>query len=90
MPADIRESEDIPQGAYITRIATDSPAMDCGIQSGDVIVRIGTTDITSYASYTDAVSELSPDETVAITLMRLGPDGYTEMELEAVLTDIPE
>lgn len=90
VPADIRESEEIPQGAYITRIATDSPAMDCGIQSGDVIVRIGTTDITSFASYADAVLALSPDETVAITLMRLGPDGYTEMELEAVLTAVPE
>ena len=89
VPADIRESEDIPQGAYITRIATDSPAMDAGIQSGDVIVRVGTTDITSYASYTDAVSTLSPDETIAITLMRLGPDGYTEMDLEAVLTGVP-
>lgn len=90
VPADIRDAEDIPPGAYITRIAADSPAMDAGIQSGDVIVRLDETEIGSFSAFTAALSEKKPDDTVAIALMRLGPDGYTEMDLEAVLTAVPD
>ena len=78
---EIRTSMSIPEGAYITEIIMGSPAMSAGIQSGDVIVRIGNTAIDSFAAYTAAIDELHPGNAVSIALMRQGQDGYQKKEL---------
>lgn len=75
----------VPFGAYITEIDMDSPAMDAGIQSGDVIVRMGETEIAGYQDLVKALLTLRPEETVAVGLMRQGPEGYIEMETDAEL-----
>ncbi len=76
---------EVPMGAYITEIDMDSPAMNGGIQSGDVIIRIGETDISSYQELVKAFLFLEPEESVEIGLMRQGPDGYMEMEVSVSL-----
>ena len=88
IPASVREREDIPQGAYVSRIEMDSPAMDAGIQSGDVIVALGETEITSFSGLSAALYHLKPEETVSVTLLRTGPEGYAEMRLDAVPRDL--
>lgn len=80
----------VPFGAYITEIDMDAPAMNAGIQSGDVIIKIGEKEVSSY---TDMVKELlshNPEENLVITLMRQGPEGYTEMEVTVILGYWPE
>ena len=84
IPASVRERESIPQGAYVSRIEMDSPAMDAGIQSGDVIIKLGEAEITSFSALSAALVNLNPGETVSVTLLRTGPDGYAEMQLDAV------
>ena len=80
----------VPFGAYITEIDMDSPAMDAGIQSGDVIVELNRTEIETYQDLVKALLLEEPEKTVSISLMRQGPDGYIEMEAEAVLGLKPE
>lgn len=63
----------------------DSPAMDAGIQSGDVIVQIGTTDIPSYQELIHQLLKLRPGAEVSMTLMRQGPEGYTPIEVMVTL-----
>ncbi len=75
----------VPFGAYITEIDMDSPAMDAGIQSGDVITKLDETEINDYQDLVKALLTEETETELAIELMRQGPDGYTEMELEAVL-----
>lgn len=75
----------VPYGAYITEIDMDSPAMDAGIQSGDVIIKLDETEISNYQELVNALLLKEPDNTVKIGLMRQGPEGYTEMELTATL-----
>lgn len=75
----------VPYGAYITEIDMDSPAMNAGIQSGDVITELNGTEIKSYQELVKALLLKEPDNEVKIKLMRQGPGGYTEMELTAVL-----
>lgn len=48
VPEEIQESQGVPAGAYVTGIVMDSPAMVAGIQSGDVIVKMGTEEITTF------------------------------------------
>lgn len=75
----------VPYGAYITEIDMDSPAMDAGIQSGDVIIKLDETEISNYQELVKELLLKEPDNVVEIGLMRQGPDGYTEMELTATL-----
>ena len=80
------EEMGVPFGAYILEIDMDAPAMNAGIQSGDIIVRIGEKEITNYAALVETLLTFKPEETVTIGLMRQGPEGYIEMEVEAVLS----
>lgn len=82
---DANENLGVPFGAYITEIAMDSPAMTAGIQSGDVITATGEKTINTYGDLVSALTELKPDETVSITLMRQGPEEYVPMEVDVTL-----
>ncbi len=81
VPMEIRESLSVPEGAYITEITMDSPAMSAGIQSGDIIVRVGETEIKSFAAYTAAMNNQHPDSAIIIELMRQGQEGYREEQV---------
>ena len=78
------EESGVPMGAYVTEIRMDSPAMRAGIQSGDVITKLGTEEITTFSDYQDAVLDLSPNPEVTVTLMRQGHPDYQEMTLEVL------
>lgn len=80
----------VPFGAYITETDMDSPAMDGGIQSGDVITRLDGTEISSYQELVKELLLREPDSQMKIGLMRYGPDGYRELELTATLGLKPE
>lgn len=79
------EEMEVPYGAYILETDMDSPAMIAGIQSGDIIVGIGERAITKYAELVEALLTYEPEVTVTVKLMRQGPDGYMEMEVEVTL-----
>ncbi len=85
VPKEIQETLGVPQGAYVTGIEMDSPAMEGGIQSGDVIVKIGTEGIRSFADYNRVIMSLTPDSLVTLTIMRQTLNGYQEMAVDAVL-----
>lgn len=80
------EELEVPFGAYIMEIDMDSPAMAAGIQSGDVIVAVGEDKISTYQELVNCIIEGEPEQTISIGLLRQGPEGYTEMELDAVLS----
>ena len=80
----------VPFGAYITEIDMDSPAMDGGIQSGDVITKLDGTEINSYQELVKELLLREPGSEIKMELMRHGPDGYRELELSAVLGLKPE
>lgn len=75
----------VPFGAYITETDMDSPAMNAGIQSGDVITMLNETEVGNYQELVNALLAEEPEKTITIRLMRQGPEGYTEMEVAAVL-----
>lgn len=81
------ESYGVPYGAYVTGVEIDSPAMSCGIQSGDVVVKFGDKDIASFSDYTTAVREHAGDDEVKVVVMRFSGEEYKEMEVELVLKE---
>lgn len=75
----------VPKGAYVKSITLDSPAMDYGIQSGDVITGFSGNEIVTYADLTNAVLNTPPGTTVTLTVQRLSVDEYQPMEVEVEL-----
>lgn len=63
---------DTPAGAYIREIEIDSPAMAAGIQSGDIVVRVGDTDITTYNELLNILYNSKPEDVLPFTLVRQG------------------
>lgn len=78
---DISKESGLPIGAYITKIDMDSPAMDAGIQSGDVITAFGERTIASYTDLIAAIGESGNESEVTVLLSRPVPDGNAELEL---------
>jgi serine protease Do len=76
------ENLGVPRGVYVTSVLVDTPAMEAGLQSGDVIVKVGETEIVSFYNFVYAMYQYRPEETVTLTVMRQGADGYVEFDAE--------
>ena len=59
--------------------------MQEGIQNGDVIIKIGTSDITSFADYKAAMLKSQPGDLTVVTVKRLGKDGYIDLSYDITL-----
>ena len=82
---EISESYDLPKGVYVKSVEMDSPAMNAGLQSGDVIVELNGAEITNVSDYTEKLLSLSPNTNVSIAVKRQGTDGYTKITCTAVV-----
>lgn len=85
VPDEATEEFGVPKGAYVRQVVIDSPAMEAGIQNGDVIVKLGTTDITSFTDYKEAMLKCQPEDMMMVTVKRLGRDEYVELSYEIML-----
>lgn len=79
------EQLNVPMGAYVTSITMDSPAMDYGIQSGDVITNFGESEITGYSDLTQAVLDSAPGTTMTIIVQRQSAEEYQPIEIQVEL-----
>lgn len=82
---EMRRQNIIPYGAYVTTVKLDSPAMEAGIQVGDVITKLGEKEITSMASFSYNLYQLEVGETVEVTIMRPSQGTYKECNFQIVL-----
>jgi membrane-associated protease RseP (regulator of RpoE activity) len=60
------------RGVRLTGVRPDAPAARAGMQAGDVIVKLGSHDITNVHDYTFALQELEPGRETAIEIERDG------------------
>lgn len=78
----------VPFGAYVTEIEIDSPAMQAGIQSGDVVVSLNGRTVGSFEDYIDALSASIAGSSVNITVMRKNQEEYKEMSFLVALGEL--
>ena len=62
----------MPLGAYVYSVDNGSAAERAGLQAGDIITRLGETEIASYSDLTYAVRFYSAGDTAEVTLFRAG------------------
>jgi len=61
-----------PRGAYVNAVEAGSCAETAGIKQGDIITKIGETDITSVAQMVSVKNSYRAGDTVEITVFRAG------------------
>ena len=78
----IADTYDIPKGVYIRSVSMDSPAMEAGLQSGDVIVEMAGSKVSTESAYSSRLLELTPEDAVEFTVKRRGANGYSEVTFD--------
>lgn len=78
----IADTYNIPKGVYIRSVSMDSPAMEAGLQSGDVIVKIAGSKVSTESAYSSRLLELTPEDAVEITVKRRGANGYSDVTFD--------
>lgn len=71
---------DIPKGVYIKEVLLDSPALEAGLQSGDVIVEMDGDEIFTIEEYEEKVLSLEPGEVIEIAVNRQGMNEYVRVD----------
>ena len=82
---EISEAQGIPAGVYVTGMEADSPAMNSGIQAGDIITEINGKTITSLSKIREMLLKFSREQVIQVVVMRQGKDGYKEIECSVTL-----
>lgn len=75
----IAQKYDIPRGVYIKKVEMDSPAMEAGLQSGDVILSIAGEELSTSEEFQDTLLALQPGERYSAVIMREGTKGYKKI-----------
>lgn len=78
----------VPFGAYVTEIEMDSPAMQAGIQSGDVITSLNGRLVGDYNEYIVALNGSMPGSSVNVTIMRKNQEEYKAMNFIVTLGEM--
>ncbi len=77
---ELAEQQEIPKGLYVTNVQADSPAMQAGIQNGDVLLEVGDDKVAGVTSYEKALLEYKVGTTVKIKGKRRGAGGYVDVD----------
>ena len=78
----ISERTGIPKGIWIDSVETDSPAMETGIQPGDVIYKLEDAEVTNMKTFHALINQKKPGDTVEIHVMRRSVEGYVDVSFK--------
>jgi serine protease Do len=81
----IESAYGIPKGVYIREVAMDSPAMNAGLQSGDIITKINGEEIRTDTAFSNALLALSAGDEVSVEVERKGATDYSAIKYEVTL-----
>lgn len=77
---ELKEEKDLPnlKGVYVANVVDDGSAKKAGIKSGDVILKIGSKEISSVAALQEEVGKRRPGDKVTVTIRN--SKGSTEVK----------
>ena len=81
----IANEQEIPKGIYVREVEADSPAMQAGIQNGDVITAIDKTDIAGIAGFHKQITEAGTGTQIKVKGQRRGADGYVDVIFDVTI-----
>jgi S1-C subfamily serine protease len=75
----------VDHGALVVNVVSGSPAASAGLQSGDVIVQIGNSQVNDVQSLSDILVNSSPGQTAALKVYR----GSQQLTINVTLGELP-
>lgn len=81
----VADSQDMPKGVYVSSVMPDSPAMQAGIQSGDIITAIGDTKIYTLKGLKEELMDYRPGRQITIKGQRRGSEEYVDVQFDVTL-----
>ena len=78
----ISTHNNLPMGIYVTSVEMDSPAMNAGIQAGDIIVSTNGTETLTMHQLASVLNQAEPGDTGNLKIMRQTSGAYEEMAVE--------
>lgn len=77
---EVAEKENIPQGLFVQEVEADSPAMESGIQSGDIITEVAGKEIKNMTAYNNIVMDQEAGQSIRVIGQRSGMENYVEIK----------
>ena len=81
----VSEIEEIPIGVYISEVAMDSPAIEAGLQPGDIITSMSGQPVTNLKDVMAILMKCSNGQNIQVICQRLNKTVYQELELSVDL-----
>lgn len=85
IPEEYKKELGVEDGVYITGIRGGSPALEAGLQVGDVVVSLAGAKITSVNSFALVLSGLSPKEEAEIEIVRTSVTEKRKRKLQMIV-----
>jgi S1-C subfamily serine protease len=79
------EQAGITHGIFVTEVETDSPALNAGLQNGDIIVTVNDTEIITVKTFNNIITESDPKTTMKVKIRRNVKNSSQDMEVSVVL-----
>lgn len=79
------KDEGLEYAICVTEVEGNSPALEGGLQSGDMIIAINDVPISSVAVFNNTITSMKPKDTIEVTIQRKIKDEPKEMKLSVVL-----
>lgn len=80
-----KESISVTNGIYISSVNNNSPALDAGLKSGDVILKIDDYEISSVAMFNNLITKHQPKDSVTLSIVRTSKAENQNMEVTVTL-----
>lgn len=85
LTTDSLKSLDVSGGVYVNEVETSSPAYEAGLQSGDIIVKIDNSTISSVNTLYNILGSKKPKDTVKFVVQRKTSSGNKELTFKVEL-----
>ena len=82
---EISDKKGIPKGVFVKAVEVDSPAMQVGIQNGDVIVEVSGQKVETVKGYQQQLKSCKAGSTIKVKAMRQSTEGYVEVSFDVTL-----
>lgn len=83
--AEIANQQELPIGVYVVETVMDSPAMNAGIQNGDIITKIGDSEIKTVRELQNELAKYGPNQVISVLIKRQGMDEYKDINFTVTL-----
>lgn len=76
---------ELDYGIYVTEVKPNSPALDGGLQSGDVILEVNDISVLSVQSFQNMITAYEPKQSIKVLVRRTTNSSTKDVELDIVL-----